>query len=285
MPHCPRCHSARVKKDGRRPVGRQRFRCHTCRRTFTTRTYTPFARHRWPTEVILTAMRWYFGYRLSAADVRDLLAERHIDVSARTILSWAHKFGPLLRRAAHRTMRSAPGHRWWCDETYVRIGGRWTYLYRAVDEGGQVMDVLLRAQRDLASAEAFFIRATARRQTVPTEVVTDKHQAYVGAVRKHASEAMHVRTGLHRASGQTTKAIERSHLPIKDRLRPMRGLHSIATGQRLLEGIEITQAIRRGELRATIGDGDLAIKRCPYEAARETVEIFTSLANDLCSAT
>ena len=230
-------------------------------------------------------MRWYFGYRLSVADVRDLLAERHIDVSARTILSWAHKFGPLLRRAAHRTMRSAPGHRWWCDETYVRVGGRWAYLYRAVDEGGQVMDVLLRAQRDLASAEAFFIRATARRQTVPTEVVTDKHQAYVGAVRKHASEAMHVRTGLHRASGQTTKAIERSHLPIKERLRPMRGLHSIATGQRLLEGIEITQAIRRGELRATIGDGDLAIKRCPYEAARETVEIFTSLANDLCSAT
>ena len=141
MPHCPRCRTARVKKDGR-PAGRQRFRCHTCRRTFTTRTYTPFARHRWPTEVILTAMRWYFGYRLSAADVRDLLAERHIDVSARTILSWAHKFGPLLRRAAHRTMRSAPRHRWWCDETYVRIGGRWAYLYRAVDEGGQVMDVL-----------------------------------------------------------------------------------------------------------------------------------------------
>jgi transposase-like protein len=148
------------------------------------------------------------------------------------------------------------------------------------------MDVLLRAQRDLASAEAFFIRATARRQTIPTEVVTDKHQAYVGAVvRKHASEAMRVRSGLHRASGQTTKAIERSHLPIKERLRPMRGLHSIATGQRfLLEGIEITQAIRRGELRATIGDGELAVKRYPYEAARETVEIFTSLANDLCSA-
>jgi transposase-like protein len=148
------------------------------------------------------------------------------------------------------------------------------------------MDVLLRAQRDLASAEAFFIRATARRQTIPTEVVTDKHQAYVGAVRKHASEARRVRSGLHRARGQTTKAIERSHLPIKERLRPMRGLHSIATGQRfLLEGVEITQAIRRGELRATtIGDGELAVKSYPYEAARETVEIFTSLANELCSA-
>ena len=138
MWHCRRCRTARVKKDGRRPAGCQRFRCHACRRTFTTRTYTPFARHRWPTEVILRAVRWYFGYRLSAADVRDLLAERHIDVSARTILSWAHKFGPLLRRTAHRTMRSAPGHRWWCDETYVRVGGRWAYFYRAVVEGGQL---------------------------------------------------------------------------------------------------------------------------------------------------
>src|SRR3712207_855549 len=81
MPHhCPRCRSARVKKDGRRPVGRQRFRCHTCRRTFTTRTYTPFARHRWPTGVILRAVRWYFGYRLSAADVRACLVKVRVNL-------------------------------------------------------------------------------------------------------------------------------------------------------------------------------------------------------------
>ena len=124
-----------------------------------------------------------------------------------------------------------------------------------------------------------------RRQTVPAEVITDKHQAYVRAVRERVSGAMHVRTGLHRTSGQTTKAIERSHLPIKDRLRPMRGLHSIATGQRLLEGIELAQAIRRGDLcAATMGDGELAVKRCPYQAARQTVAIFTSLANGLRSA-
>jgi transposase, IS6 family len=285
MPHCPRCHATKVKKDGRRPAGRQRFRCRRCRRTFTARTYTPFAGHRWPPEVIVTAVRWYFCYRLSAADVRDLLAERHIDVSARTILSWAHKFGPLLAQAARRKARSTTGRRWWCNETYVRVGGRWAYLYRAIDEDGQVVDVLLRAQRDLASAEAFFVQATARRQKVPTEVITDKHQAYVRAVRERASGAMHVRTGLHRAGGQTTKAIERSHLPIKDRLRPMRGLHSIATGQRLLEGIEVVQAIRRGNLRVKARDGGPPTKkRCPYEAAREAVATFTWLASGLRDA-
>jgi IS6 family transposase len=283
MPLCPRCRTPSVKKDGRRPAGHQRFRCRRCRRTFTTRTGTPFAGHRWPPEVIVTAVRWYFCYRLSATDVRDLLAERHIDVTARTILSWAHKFGPLLAHAAHRVAR-AVGHRWWCDETYVRVGGRWAYLYRAVDEGGRVVDVLLRAQRDLPSAEAFFVQATARRQTILTEAITDKHQAYVRAVRKHAGEAVHVRTGLHRASGQPTKAIERSHVPIKERLRPMRRLFWIATGQRLLEGVEVAQAIRRGDLRVTIGDSELSVKRCPYEAARNTVVIFMSLANGLRSA-
>src|SRR4029450_11656466 len=112
---------------------------------------TPFARDRWPLEVITTAVRWYLRYRLSAADVRDLLAERHLDVSARTGLAWAHKFGPLLAAEGRRHARPV-GRRWDGDETYVGVGGRWAYLYRAVDEAGQVVDVLLREHRGLASA-------------------------------------------------------------------------------------------------------------------------------------
>ena len=85
MPPCPRCAGVEVKKDGQ--VGEtQRYRRQACRRTFTGRTGTPFAGHRWPREVIVTAVRWYLRFRLSAADVRDLLAERDVDVSARTIL-------------------------------------------------------------------------------------------------------------------------------------------------------------------------------------------------------
>jgi transposase-like protein len=71
----------------------QRFRCRACRQTFTPTTGTPFAGHRWPLPIITMAIRWYFRHRLSAADVRDLLAEREIDVSARTVLARAHKFG------------------------------------------------------------------------------------------------------------------------------------------------------------------------------------------------
>jgi IS6 family transposase len=91
-----------------------------------------------------TAVRWYLRYRLSRADVRDLLAKRDVDVSARAILSWAHGSGPLLAAARRRRARPC-GRRWWVDETDVGVAGRWAYRYRAVDEAGQVVDVLLRA--------------------------------------------------------------------------------------------------------------------------------------------
>ncbi len=108
MPPCPRCAATNVKQDGRAGDA-QRYRCQSCRRTFTERTGTPFAGHRWPREVIVTAVRWYCAFRLSAANVRDLLAERGFDVSARTVLHWVQKFAPLLacvgRRAAGRPGR------------------------------------------------------------------------------------------------------------------------------------------------------------------------------------
>jgi IS6 family transposase len=271
-----------VKRDGR-PAGGQRFRCRACRRTFTGRTGTPFAGHRWPLEVIITAVGWYFRYRLSAANVRDLLAERRIDVSARTILAWAHKFGPMLAAEGRRQARPV-GIRWHCDETYVRVGGRWAYLYRAVDEGGQVVDVLLRAQRALASARAFFDQAIARRGARPKIVITDKHASYRRAVRRRSWRARHIRTGLHRARGETTKPVERSHVPVKDRLRPMRGLHSITTGQQLLEGIELAHAIRRGHVLSSTVRGSAGRDLPPHERAREAADTFIRLARALASA-
>jgi len=194
------------------------------------------------------AIRWHFRYGLSAASVLDLLAELGMDVSRQTIAAWVQKFAARLATAARRHAKRV-GWRWFVDETYVRVGKTWAYLYRAVDEAGQVVDVLLREKRDLESAEAFFKQAIERRGVVPDEVITDKHRAYLRAVRRHGPKAKHRRTGLHRKWALTTKPIERSHVFIKDRLRPMRGLGSVGTGQRLLEGIELAQAVRRGDVR------------------------------------
>jgi IS6 family transposase len=209
---------------------------------------------------------------ISAANVRDLLAERGIDVSTRTVLTWVQTFGPLLAEAARRRARRV-GQRWLVDETYVRVEGRWAYLYRAIDEDGQVIDVLLREHRDLDSAKAFLAQAIERHRVTPREVITDGHQAYQRAVREHAPEVVHIVTGLHRAPGHpTTQPIERSHVPVKDRVRPMRGLQSIATGQQLVEGMTVAQAIRRGDI--ALGAGGRPPGVSPHQRAREVVTTF-----------
>ncbi len=273
---CPRCAGIEVKRDGRAGEA-QRYRCRACRRTFTERTGTPFAGSRWPQEVIVTAVRWYLRFPLSAAAVRDLLAERGVDISARAVLHWVQKFAPLLARAGRRAA-THPGRRWWCDETYVRVAGKWAYLYRAIDEAGQVVDVLLRTHRDLASARAFFVLALGRRQAAPDEVITDKHQAYVRAIREEVPGAVHTQSGLHRAQGPDTKPIERSHVPTKDRLRPMRGLQSIRTGQHVVEGVELARAVQRGHVAMpTTAPADVG----PHARARAAAATFAWLADGL----
>ena len=137
-PTCICCARATAKRDGRGSSLRQRFRCCACRRTFTERTGTPFAGHRWPLEVITTAVpavRWYVRYRLSAADVRALLSERGIDGSARTVLTWTHTFGSLLAVEARRYARPV-GTRWYADETSVRVAGQSRTACARCGDGG-----------------------------------------------------------------------------------------------------------------------------------------------------
>ena len=195
------------------------------------------------------AVRWYLAHPLSATSVMVLLAERGIDVSTRTVLRWVQTFGPLLA-AEVRKHRRRPGTRWFVDEVFFfRKGGEEKrYLYRAIDEQGQVLDVLFRDHRDTASAEAFFRRTLGTAGVAPTTVVSDHHRPYIAAVQEVLPAARHIRTGLHRARGETTKPIERSHVATRDRLRSSRGLKTLATGQRFFEGFEALHALHRGHI-------------------------------------
>jgi len=181
----------------------------------------------------------------TSLQVRELLAERGVDVSHRTILLWAQVFGPLL--AAEVRRRRRVGRRWFVDEVFLFRKSEKRYLYRAIDEDGVVVDVLLRDHRDTASAEAFFRQAIERAHVIPVEVITDYHQPYVKAVATTCPGAQHVRTGLHQARGEPTKdSIERSHVPTRDRLQNSRGLKRTQTGQRFLEGFEALRHRLRG---------------------------------------
>jgi putative transposase len=208
-----------------------------------------------------------------------LLAERGIDVSKRTVLRWVQTFGPLLA-AEVRKHRRRPGRRWWVDEVFFfrNKAKEKRYLYRAIDEGGQVLDVLFRDQRDTESATAFFRRTLRHTDTVPTTIISDHHQPYIQAAREVFPDANHVRTGLHRAHGETTKPIERSHVPTRDRLRAARGAKTVPTGQRFFEGFEALQALARGHvpLERLVSDYRAA-GATPHEQARAVVRAVHAL--------
>src|SRR4030095_8407481 len=136
-----------------------------------------FAGFCFPPDVIVLAVRWYLRFGLSYRDVEELLAERGGEVDHFTIYRWVQRFSPLLAEAA-RPCRHAVGDRWQVDETYVKVAGRWRYVYRAVDQFEQVIDIFVSPRRDTAAARRFFERAIGTTKVRPAEVSTDHASVY-----------------------------------------------------------------------------------------------------------
>src|SRR5216117_3962913 len=131
-----------------------------------------FAGFCFPPEVIVLAVRWYLRFGLSYRDAEDLLGERGIEVDHVTVYRWVQRFTPLLVDAA-RPSRHSVGDRWYVDETYVKVAGRWRYVYRAIDQYDQIIDVYVSAKRDIRAARRFFTTALDDHGE-PSEVVTDR---------------------------------------------------------------------------------------------------------------
>jgi len=134
-----------------------------------------FAGYRFPPEVITLAVRWYLRFGLSYRDVEELLAERGIDVDHVTVYRWVHRFAPEFAEAA-RARRHVVGDRWHVHETYLKIGGTWRYLFRAIDQFGQVIDGYLSPRRDATAARRFFAQAIGRTRISPVEVTRDRYR-------------------------------------------------------------------------------------------------------------
>ena len=197
-----------------------------------------FAGFRFPREVISIAVRWYLRYGLSYRDAGELLSGRGVTVDHVTVYRWVQRFTPEFVEAA-RPCRRAPGDRWSAGETCVKVSGTWTYLYRAVDQHGQVIDVLLPVRRDLAAARRFFARAL-RAGTIPVEVTTDR-----APVCPRVLEDL-IPSALHTVGRYANNPIEADHGRLKARLRPMRGLKRHRSARTLAAGHAFVQNLRRG---------------------------------------
>jgi len=190
------------------------------------------------------AVRWYLRYGLSYRDVEELLAERGIEVDHVTVYRWVQTFTSEFIDAA-RPARHTTGDRWFLDETCVKVGGRWTYLYRAVDQHDQVIDVLVSQRRDGAAAQAFFSRALTQGPS-PVEVTTDRAPVYPRVIDELAPAARHV---LHQYANNT---VEADHGRLKARLRPMRGLKTIRSLRTVAAGHAFVQNLRRGHYELAV---------------------------------
>jgi len=197
-----------------------------------------FAGYRFPPDVILLAVRWYLRYGLSYRDVAELLAERGVDVDHVTIYRWVQRFTPLVIEAA-RPCRHSVGDRWFVDETYVRVAGVWRYVYRAVDQHGQVIDVFVSKRRNVTAATRFFEMMLAGRER-PREVTTDLAAPLLRVVDVLLPEV------LHDTSQYANNRIECDHGRLKVRLRPMRGLRTDRTASTVIRGHAFVQNLRRG---------------------------------------
>ncbi|WP_421738356.1 IS6 family transposase [Caulobacter sp.] len=187
-----------------------------------------FKRHRFPTEVIKHALWLYFRFSLSLRDVEDLLAERGIEVSYETIRCWAKKFGPVIARRLKR-LRPAPSPRRRLDKMVCGVGGRRMYLWRAVDDEGEVLDLLMQWRRDTQAAKKLLMRLLGRQPVEPERIAIDGFRSYPAALAELGLEHLH-RAGRLRENNRA----ENSHLPIRQRERRMQGFKSQWSAQRFL---------------------------------------------------
>ncbi len=186
-----------------------------------------YKRHRFPPEIIQHAVWLYYRFNLSHRDIEDLLAVRGIVVSYESIRLWCNKFGPKYARRLKRRHQGF-GNTFFIDEVFVMIDGKQHYLWRAVDQDGEVVDVYLQSRRDGKAAKRFFRRLLKTHRSEPRKIVTDKLRSYGVAHRELIPDT------IHDTSQYANNRAELSHQPTRVRERGMRRFKSMRQAQRFL---------------------------------------------------
>ncbi len=185
----------------------------------TTALSLPYKGFRYPREIISHAVWLYFRFSLSYRDVEELLAERGIIVTYETIRQWSRTFAQTYANHLRRR-RARPGDKWFLDEVFLKINGKTHYLWRAVDQDGTVLDILVQSRRNKAAAKKFFRKLLKGCTYVPRVVITDKLASY-GAAKRQILPRVE-----HRQSRYLNNRAENSHQPTRKRERAMQRFKS-----------------------------------------------------------
>jgi len=191
-----------------------------------------YHRHRFPAEIISHSVWLYFRFALSFRDVEEMLAMRGVAIGYETIREWCLKFGQIYANDLRRKS-SRPGDQWHLDEVFLKINGRIHYLWRAVDQDGDVLDILVQSKRDKRAAKKFFRKLLKKLRYVPRVIITDKLRSYSAAKAEVMPDIQHLQQKY-----QNNRA-ENSHQPTRLRERVMRRFKSSGHAQRFLSAFGI----------------------------------------------
>ena len=221
--NCPHCqssktHACRTKTN----LGYPQYRCYSCGKQYNERTGTPFNFIEYPTEVVMITVFTYYRFKVSLDDVVELMAMRGFNLSHQTVHNWVQKFGVELGLKLRTRRYKQAGDKWHTDATYLRIEGRWCYLYRAIDKDGNLVDVYLSDVRDQAAAEAFFKQAAKTSGVYPEQITTDKEAALYSAIDNTFGDYT-----THRDNKHMNNRLEQDHRGVKSRTGPMKGFKDI----------------------------------------------------------
>ncbi|MFB9127371.1 IS6 family transposase [Paraburkholderia dipogonis] len=230
--------------------------------------------HRFPAAVIGCAVRWYFRFWLSLRDIEELLFERGVIVSYETVRRGCDKSGVCFAHRVKATRRK-PGTTWHLDEVFVTLRGEPYLLWRAVDQHGAELDILLQKRRDKAAAKRAFTRVIASCGEAPRRIVTDQLRSYPAA-KAEIHELAHVKHVFVKASARVSKRAENSHQPTRERERRMRGFRDPERTQACLSNFgPIRQhfALKRHLLLASLHRKQLAARFAAWNRFTEATQI------------
>ena len=217
------------------------------------RSASPFIWRHYAPDVILLCVRWYCRYSLSYRDLEEMMHERGLAVDHVTIFRWVQRYAPEINRRMRPHLKMS-GTSYRIDETYVKVGTEWKYLYRAVDSIGCTIEFMLSAKRDVSAAKRFFkklMRADHRR--LPFTIGTDKHASYPEAFAMSVKEKVLPSDCKLRRVKYLNNIIEQDHRSIRRRWQAMQCFRSFHTAERTIEGIEATHMIAKGQVKRLDG--------------------------------
>jgi IS6 family transposase len=203
-------------------------------------------------EIVLWAVRWYCRYGISYRDLEQMMGERGVNVDHSTIYRWVQRYAPEIEKRLRWQWRRPASTSWRVDETYIKVRGAWTYLYRAVDKDGNTIDFYLSPTRNTKAAKRFLGKALGglKDWEKPEIINTDKAPTYTAAIAELKAEGKCPKDTQHRQVKYLNNVVEADHGKLKQLIRPVRGFKTLKTAYATIKGFEVMRALRKGQAAA-----------------------------------